>query len=168
MIKRPKTERPSPALRLQSDDYPAQWQGRVPIQGRILKRVVGLRLPGDPYLVLNPGGEVELWVNSHGAAAAWAVDLSPEMDSVHRLGLKPDEFEITGWIAILTVCSPNCCSGIKELSGHSWHCPVCDTHLTSLYLCDRCNQRMYPWPSQAEQHQKRVVAEIIVPGSPFQ
>lgn len=34
-----------------------------------------------------------------------------------------------------------CNSGIKELSCHQWHCPKCDIHLTSLFLCPKCGNR---------------------------
>lgn len=27
------------------------------------------------------------------------------------------------------------------LSGHTWHCPLCDVHLTSLGLCPTCGVR---------------------------
>ena len=32
----------------------------------------------------------------------------------------------------------------EELSGHKYHCPKCNSHLTSLYLCGDCGVR-YDW-----------------------
>ena len=34
-----------------------------------------------------------------------------------------------------------CNSEIRELSGHLWHCPNCDVHLTSLMFCPECGVR---------------------------
>ena len=46
-------------------------------------------------------------------------------------------------VAILQLrsCNLGCTSGLKELSRHLWHCPRCDVHLTTLYLCPECNTR---------------------------
>ena len=30
----------------------------------------------------------------------------------------------------------------EELSGHKYHCPSCNEHLTSLYLCAKCGVRL--------------------------
>lgn len=144
-VKRPPDELHSTALENQSDHYPPEWKGRVPAQGRTLKRVVGLALPGQPIAAVGAGVDVELWINRNGAASAWVTDSD---DQTVMLGLKPDEFEITGWYAELLPCSADCRSGIKELSDHAWHCPECNAHLTSLYLCDNCNKRWYPWWTQ--------------------
>jgi hypothetical protein len=37
-------------------------------------------------------------------------------------------------------CDPNICDG-ESISGHLWHCPNCDAHLTSLFLCPECGVR---------------------------
>jgi hypothetical protein len=37
-----------------------------------------------------------------------------------------------------------CEYGAASLSGHDWHCPACDHHLTSLYLCPACGVRYTP------------------------
>lgn len=34
-----------------------------------------------------------------------------------------------------------CKNGNASLSGHNWHCPKCDFHLTSLGLCPECGMR---------------------------
>lgn len=34
-----------------------------------------------------------------------------------------------------------CESGLASLTHHDWHCPECDHHLTSLYLCPKCGMR---------------------------
>ena len=122
---------------------------RLKNSGLVLKQVRGLRLPSRPRLSLEPDDEVELWVNSHGAASAWAAD---DGGNVNLLGLKPDEFRITGWYAMLLPCGGRlaCDSGIRKLSRHGWHCPECDVHLTSLFYCDGCNRRWYPFPKGDE------------------
>jgi hypothetical protein len=38
-------------------------------------------------------------------------------------------------------CYDDCQSELKDLSGHDLHCPDCDKHLTSLFLCPECGQR---------------------------
>lgn len=37
-------------------------------------------------------------------------------------------------------CDPVVCDG-ENISKHLWHCPVCDAHLTSLFLCPECGIR---------------------------
>jgi tRNA(Ile2) C34 agmatinyltransferase TiaS len=32
-----------------------------------------------------------------------------------------------------------------KLAGHNKHCPKCDNHLTSLYLCPECGVRYDEW-----------------------
>lgn len=39
-----------------------------------------------------------------------------------------------------------------SLTGHFWHCPGCDRHLTSLFLCPECGVR-YEQPGQEEYYQ---------------
>jgi hypothetical protein len=45
------------------------------------------------------------------------------------------------------VCGPDCQSGIRELSGHPYHCPNCNEHLTSLGLCPKCGIRFVECPT---------------------
>lgn len=40
----------------------------------------------------------------------------------------------------LRQCDPVVCNA-GTISGHLWHCPVCDVHLTSLFLCPECGVR---------------------------
>jgi hypothetical protein len=40
-----------------------------------------------------------------------------------------------------SLCSKTCKSGMAALTGHMWHCPDCDEHLTSLLLCPKCGAR---------------------------
>ena len=89
--RRPVIERLAQILNVDAD-----WLGRVPAQGRTLKHVHGLALPGQPGVQLDAGTDVELSINPHGAASAWVVDSAGD---VVLLGLKPDEFEITAWYA---------------------------------------------------------------------
>jgi len=45
----------------------------------------------------------------------------------------------------LKICSgPDCNWGHKELTNHLWHCPICNAHLTSLFLCPECGIRWIP------------------------
>lgn len=47
----------------------------------------------------------------------------------------------------LTACKAGhkkCEFGAASLSHHDWHCPKCDHHLTSLYLCPECGTRYNP------------------------
>lgn len=53
-----------------------------------------------------------------------------------------DEFDVKeeGKMIGLKQCDPIACSG-GSISGHLWHCPMCDSHLTSLFLCPECGIR---------------------------
>lgn len=42
---------------------------------------------------------------------------------------------------MLLICNSECKSGLRGLSGHTLHCPQCNEHLTSLFLCPNCGQR---------------------------
>lgn len=42
---------------------------------------------------------------------------------------------------MLLICNNECESRIRGLSGHQLHCPRCNEHLTSLFLCPMCGQR---------------------------
>lgn len=86
----------SPALKHQSDDpapftYPFYWEGKVPLKVRMKQTVTSdlpMIFPGSSNLIAIKGNEYYCWVNSYGA-------LSVFMDNGERLGLKPDEFEVT-------------------------------------------------------------------------
>jgi len=78
-----------PALHYQSENYPADWHGRVPKRVRICKAERS-DIPIPPVLEAKLGTQYEVYVNSHGAVAA----ILPEMQ---LLGLLPDEFEIVEW-----------------------------------------------------------------------
>ena len=44
--------------------------------------------------------------------------------------------------AVLKICNGNDKTLLDEsLSGHKFHCPNCDMHLTSLGLCSHCGTR---------------------------
>lgn len=136
---------PSAALTLQSERYPSRWQGRVPAQVRLIRTVhstLFLAFPDSELLIAHAGRHYPVYVKPHGAISAWIPTADGQLD---RLGLKPDEFEITGWYAsLLPSPGTTCPSGLRTLSCHTHHCPDCNVHLTSLYLCDRCNTRWYP------------------------
>lgn len=83
-----------PAMRLQSKDYPARFMGRVPKTIRMRRTVQAdwpLRaLPEYQSLIAEHGMSYPAYTNSHGAVCA-------VLDDGRKLGVKPDEFEITEW-----------------------------------------------------------------------
>jgi hypothetical protein len=83
-----------PALHSQSKHYPARFMGRVPKTVRMLRTVQAdepMRfMPDWSDLIAEKGMTYPAWTNSHGAVTAI-------LDGRRRLGLKPDEFEITEW-----------------------------------------------------------------------
>jgi hypothetical protein len=79
----------SPALYSRSPDYPPHWNDRVPARIKMLKNVAS-GMPGVRAIAVG-GMEYSTWVNSHGA-------ISAVLEDGKKLGVKPDEFEITEWI----------------------------------------------------------------------
>ena len=51
----------------------------------------------------------------------------------------------------------------KHLTGHLWHWPVCDCHLTLLFLCPECGIR-YDEPDQEERF--RILARLLADSVP--
>ena len=82
----------SPALKHQSEIYPANYRGRVPLKIRMAKTVY----PDLPFLckrkdtVATVDEVYECWVNSHGAVAAIC-------RNGETLGVKPGEFDVIEW-----------------------------------------------------------------------
>lgn len=84
-----------PALHSQSSDYPARFMERVPKTIQMRRSVQA----DEPMRSLDPewrdviaehGMLYPAYTNSHGAVSAI-------MDNGQKLGVKPDEFEITQW-----------------------------------------------------------------------
>lgn len=81
----------SPALKHQSDSYPASWYGKVPLRVKMAKTVTAdTPFLAKPEAVGHTGREYFAWVNSHGAVAIVC-------DNGEKLGVKPYEFEVTEW-----------------------------------------------------------------------
>lgn len=81
----------SPALEYQSDIYPASWHGKVPKRVRMAMTIhPDMPFLAPPLTVAENGKEYDCWVNSHGAVAVIC-------ENGFKLGVKPYEFEITGW-----------------------------------------------------------------------
>ena len=88
-------EKYGPALKVQSEYYPASWHSKVPKKIKMAKTVTSSSKPfysinNEPTLTAENDKEYECWVNSHGAVAAI-------MPDGRHLGLKPYEFEIIEW-----------------------------------------------------------------------
>lgn len=78
----------SPALKEQSEYYPAHWKGMVPLRVGMLRTVLSeLPLCLGPLLKAKAEETFPVWVNSHGAVSAVFSD-------GQRLGLKPMEFVV--------------------------------------------------------------------------
>jgi hypothetical protein len=78
----------SPALKSQSENYPASWRGKVP--SRIcMENTVRSEIPFDRLCAIE-GQEYDAYVNSHGALCAI-------FDDGEMLGLKPHEFTVVAW-----------------------------------------------------------------------
>lgn len=84
-----------PARHSQSEDYPARFMGRVPKTIRMRRTIQ----PDEPMrslsaawrgVIAEHGMLYPAHTNSHGAVSA-------VMDNGQKLGVKPDEFEITEW-----------------------------------------------------------------------
>lgn len=63
----------------------------------------------------------------------------------------------------LTLCDGRDNSALDaSLTGHWWHCPVCNCHLTSLFLCPECGTR-YDEPDQEERYKAlaRLLADRV-------
>jgi hypothetical protein len=82
----------SPALKSQSDGYPASWYGKVPKRVKMAKTVTS-DLPFGPRHRAEIGKEYDCWVNSHGAVAAILIS----GDRSDLLGVKLYEFEVIEW-----------------------------------------------------------------------
>lgn len=79
-----------------------------------------------------------------------------ELESILPDGNEEETSKLFGWIdeisaeierRKLKICEvgyKNCKFGAASLSHHDWHCPKCDHHLTSLYLCPECGTRYNP------------------------
>lgn len=85
----------SPALQFQSEHYPQEWQGRVPLIVTVVQEIE------EPLYQINfltptghskpePGTAWPAYVNRHGAVLAI---LEPGV----MFGLKPSEFEVIEW-----------------------------------------------------------------------
>lgn len=80
-----------PAMKMLYAQYPERYNKRVPLKVRMLQTVV----PDLPF-ALEPGTEAlaglnyYVWVNSYGAVSAI-------LDNGYKLGLEPNEFEVTEW-----------------------------------------------------------------------
>lgn len=86
----------SPALKAQSEHYPASWHGKVPKRVRMAKKVksdVPMFVIGQRPMIAEDGMEYECWVNSHGALCT----ILTHSDGTKMLGLKPYEFEVIAW-----------------------------------------------------------------------
>lgn len=78
-----------PACTAISKHWPERFGTRVPRRIRMLK-TARADIPFDPCPPAMKGVEYDCWVNSHGAVAAC-------VSTAHRLGVKPDEFEVVEW-----------------------------------------------------------------------
>lgn len=92
---KPKGPEDSPALRHRSKNYPERYAGRVPKRVRMTQTSRSdlpaflLDRPEDE-LIAEAGKEYPVWVNSHGAVAAY-------LPCGEQLGLRPGEFEVVEW-----------------------------------------------------------------------
>lgn len=78
------------ALDHRSEDYPAEYQGRVPRRVKMLKDAVPDAHSGTPGTVARAGEVLDAWVNIHGAV--WVHCSNGEW-----LGLVPGEYEVVEW-----------------------------------------------------------------------
>lgn len=86
----PKKAMESPALFKLAPEYPAYFEGKVPLTIKMKKTVTGdlpMIMPGSADLIAVGGNEYYCWVNSYGAVTA----ILPNNE---QLGVKPNEFEV--------------------------------------------------------------------------
>lgn len=86
----------SPALVRQSTEqgkfaYPIRFNGQVPLKVKMIHTVTSdlpMIFPDSADMICVAGNEYYVWVNSYGAVSAI-------LDGERKLGLKPNEFEVT-------------------------------------------------------------------------
>ena len=88
------TDMDSPAQLYKSENYPAEWKGKVPkeiqIRTTVVDTVNGIDLAMLKALCLPMNTIIPCWVNSHGLVYAWT-------DRGRKIQLKPEEYTIVSW-----------------------------------------------------------------------
>ena len=85
-----KTPLDSPALKDQSEIYPPNFRGRVPLKVKMACNVRGNLHFCPPGTIARVEETYEVWVNRNGAVAAI-------LPNGLQLGLKPAEFDVVEW-----------------------------------------------------------------------
>lgn len=89
MSKQEERAKRSAALTNQAEDYPAKYEGKVPLQVKMLMKV-NSDLPWATHIMAMKNEIYYVHVNSHGAVTAL-------LHSGEELGIKSHEFEVVAW-----------------------------------------------------------------------